>query len=177
MDSGANDSIRATAEMPDIPGPYDSEPYDMGVIGRDLRIVDGAYSPDPDRIGPPQIHAWMRFRDNPAERCLRSGLVAQATTHWTIAAAMRPHPGFGESMAHVSLSTGPMSISLALHDDAALDDWILYTTTATWSGQGLAQGEGRIFARDGTLIASYHLQAMIRSMIPAARGKDPATAM
>ena len=33
--------------MPDMPGPYDLEPYDMRVTGRDLRIVDGDYSPDP----------------------------------------------------------------------------------------------------------------------------------
>ena len=72
MDSGAPDTIRDAAPMPDVPGPYDSEPYDMWVTGRDLRIVDGAYSPDPDRVGPPVIYAWMRFRDNPEEPYLRA---------------------------------------------------------------------------------------------------------
>jgi hypothetical protein len=32
----------------------------------------------------------MRFRDNPGELCMRNALVAQATTHWTIAAGMLP---------------------------------------------------------------------------------------
>ncbi len=53
MDSGAPDTMRDSVAMPDVPGPYDSEPYDMRVTGRDLRIVDAAYSADPERIGPP----------------------------------------------------------------------------------------------------------------------------
>ncbi len=177
MDTGAPDSMRATAAMPDIPGPDEAQPHDMRVAGRDLRIVDGAYDPDPDRVGPPVIHAWVRFRDNPEELCLRNALVAQATTHWTIAAAMRPHPGFGESQAHVSLSTGPMAVAIAFHDDAPLDDWFLYTTSAVWSGRGLAQGEGKVFTRGGTLLGSYTLQAMVRSLITSAAGKDASTAM
>ena len=177
MDSGATDVMRDVVAMPDVPGPQDAVPYDMRVVGRDLRIVDGAYSPDPDLVGPPEIHAWVRFRDNPADPALRSALVAQASTHWTIAAAMRPHPGMGEAQAHVSLSTGPMAVALAFHDDAPLDEWFLYTTTATWSGHGLAQGEGRVFTRGGQLIASYALQAMVRGMIASGAGKDASTAM
>ena len=177
LDTGAADSMRATVAMPDVPGPREAEPYDMRVSGRDLRIVDGAYDPDPDRVGPPVIHAWVRFRDNPDERCMRNALVAQASTHWTIAAAMRPHAGFGESQAHLSLSTGPMAITIAFHDDGPLDDWFLYTTAAVWSGHGLAQGEGKVFTRDGTLMASYTLQAMVRALISSAGGRDTSTAM
>jgi uncharacterized protein (DUF427 family)/acyl-CoA thioesterase len=177
MDTGAPDLVRATVQMPDVPGPDAAEPYDMRVTGRDLRIVDGAYGPDPDRTGPPVIHAWVRFRDDPSELCLRNALVAQATTHWTIAAAMLPHPGIGEAQAHVSLSTGPMAVALAFHDDAPLDGWLLYTTSAIWSGKGLAQGEGHVFMRAGGLIASYTLQAMVRGRIASAGGRDASTAM
>jgi uncharacterized protein (DUF427 family)/acyl-CoA thioesterase len=179
MDAGAPDTIRGVTKMPDIPGPSESEPFDMRVAGRDLRIVDGAYSSDPDRVGPPVIYAWLRFRDNPAEPYLRSALVAQATTHWTIAAAMRPQPGFGESQAHVTLSTGIMSVAIAFHDDAPVDEWLLYSNPAIWSGRGLAQGDGTIFSQDGKLIASYSVQAMIRSFTqtPDAMGKDSTNVM
>ena len=177
LDTGAPDSMRATAEMPEVPGPRQAAPYDMRVSGRDLRIVDGAYDPDPDRVGPPVLHAWIRFRDNPAELCLRNALVAQATTHWTIAAGMRPHLGFGEAQAHLSLSTGPMAIAVAFHDDAPVDDWLLYTTTAIWSGHGLVQGEGKVFTQRGTLVASYTLQALVRALISSAEGKGASTAM
>lgn len=179
MDTGAADAIRDRAEMPDVPGPYDSKPYDMRVMGRALRVVEGAYDPDPQRVGPPLLYAWVRFRDNPAQAHLRQALVAQASTHWTIAAAMRPHRGFGEAQAHVTLSTGIMSVNIAFHDDAPIDEWFLYANTAIWSGRGLAQGEGRVFSHDGVLMASYSVQAMIRAFdqTPDSLGKDATNVM
>ncbi|HWF23138.1 MAG TPA: DUF427 domain-containing protein [Acidimicrobiales bacterium] len=179
MDAGAPDTIADQVAMPDVPGPYESEPYDMKVLGRDLRIVDGAYSPDPNRDGPPVIYAWMRFRDAPPEQYLQRALVAQATTHWTIGAAMRPHHGFGEADAHVTMSTGIMSVGIAFHDDAPVTEWFLYANPAIWSGRGLAQGQGQVFSEDGRLMASYTVQAMIRrfTTAPDAMGKDASNAM
>jgi acyl-CoA thioesterase II len=179
MDAGAPDTIADQVAMPDVPGPYESEPYDMKVLGRDLRIVDGAYSPDPNRDGPPVIYAWMRFGDAPTEQYLQRALVAQATTHWTIGAAMRPHHGFGEADAHVTMSTGIMSVGIAFHDDAPVTEWFLYANPAIWSGRGLAQGQGQVFNEDGRLMASYSVQAMIRrfTKAPDDMGKDASNAM
>jgi len=177
LDSGARDTIRACDPMPQVPGPHQSEPYDMGVTGRDLRIVDGNYSLDLDRIGSPEIHAWIRFRDSPDEPCMRQALVAQASTHWTIAAGLLPHPGFSEALAHVTLSMGPMAVSLSFHDDAPVDEWLLYSTNAIWSGRGLMQGDGRIWTRGGSLVASYSLQAMVREMLAAGTAKDASNLM
>jgi acyl-CoA thioesterase-2 len=174
LDAGAPDTLRSVEPMPDVPGPYDSEPLDMRVSGRDLRIVDGAYDPNPDRVGPPEINAWIRFRRSPAERYLRQALVAQATGHWTLAAAMRPHPGFGEAQAHVTLSTGIMSIAIAFHDDAPVDEWLLYANPAIWAGHGLCQGVGRVYTEAGGLVASYTVQALLRGFetSPEAMGLD-----
>jgi acyl-CoA thioesterase len=179
LDAGAPDVFRGAAEMPAVPGPYDAEPLDMRVTGRDLRIVDGAYKPDPDLVGPPEIYAWVRFRDAPAEPYLHAALLAQSTTHWTIAAAMRPHLGFGEADAHVTLSTGIMSVAIAFHDDVDVTDWLLYANAATYAGRGLAQGEGRVFTEDGHLVASYTVQAMIRAFAndPSKLGLDATNAM
>jgi acyl-CoA thioesterase II len=172
LDTGAPDTIRACDPMPQVPGPDESQPYDMGVSGRALRVVDGNYGLDPDRTGPPEIHAWIRFRDNPDELCVRQALVAQASTHWTIAAGLLPHPGFGEALAHVTLSSAPMALSLSFHDDAPVDEWFLYSTHAIWSGRGLVEGNGRIWTKGGALIASYSLQAMVREMLDHGSSKD-----
>jgi acyl-CoA thioesterase II len=171
--------IDYSAPMPDVPGPEDAVPFDFGVTGRDIRVVDGAYDPDPDRVGPAELYIWIRFKDAPAEPYLHAALVAQPTTHWTIAAAMRPHKGFGESMAHVSLSTGVMKTTIAFHDDVDVTDWLLYANPAIYAGQGLAQGEGRVYTQEGRLVASYSAQVMIRAFdaMPAAMGQDFKTAM
>jgi acyl-CoA thioesterase len=179
LDSGSPDLIRADVDMPAVPGPYESDPFDMRVTGRDLRVVDGAYSDDPDHTGPPEIYAWMRFRDAPAEQYLHAALMAQSTTHWTIAAAMLPHKGLGQADAHVTLSTGIMSISIAFHDDVDVSRWLLYANRAIFAGRGLAQGEGHVFTEEGDLVASYSVQGMIRefNQQPADMGLDSRTAM
>ncbi len=179
MDAGSPDVIHGAAEMPVVPGPADAVPLDMGVTGRDLRVVDAAYDPDPNRVGPPVIYTWARFRDAPSEPYMHAALVAQSTTHWTIAAAMRPHAGFGEADAHVTLSTGIMATTVAFHDEVDVTEWLLYANPAIYAGRGLAQGEGHVFTQDGRLVASYTVQAMIRGFTarPEAMGLDASNAM
>lgn len=179
-DSGSPDVIRDVEAMPDVPGPEAAVPFaGFSMPGRELRIVDSAYDPDPNRVGPPAINAWTRFRHDPGASHLHQALLAQSTTHWTIAAGMLPHHGFGEARAHRTLSTGIMQSTIAFHDDADVTEWLLYANRAFWAGRGLVQGEGRVFTRDGRLAASYTVQAMIREFDrePAAMGHDSRTAM
>jgi uncharacterized protein (DUF427 family)/acyl-CoA thioesterase len=179
MDRGVADVIHHAEPMPDVAGPEEAVPYDFGVTGRELRVIDAAYDPDPDRLGPPELCVWARFRDAPAEPYLHAALLSQSVTHWTIAAAMRPHPGYGEADAHVTLSTGVMQTTIAFHDGFDITEWLLYANPAIWAGRGLAQGIGKVFARDGRLVASYTTQVMIRRFEkePASMGQDHRTAM
>ncbi|HKT53898.1 MAG TPA: acyl-CoA thioesterase domain-containing protein, partial [Caulobacteraceae bacterium] len=140
MDAGAPDKIRGQAAMPAVTGPEASPFHDYGMTGRDVRFVDGHYGRPPDYIGPPEIYGWVRHRDVPPEPYLRQALLVQFTGHMTIAAALLPHPDMGESQAHVTLSTGVLAITVALHDDANLLDWLLYANPAIYAGRGLVQG-------------------------------------
>lgn len=171
--------IQHHAPLPELGRPEDAVALDMGVAGRELRVVDAAYDPDPDRVGPPEIYVWCRFRDDPGPQYLHAALLAQSTTHWTIAAAMRPHPGFGEADAHRTLSTGVLSCAIAFHDEFDVRDWLLYANRAVYSGRGLAHAEGRVHAQDGRLVASYSCEVMIRRFAtdPTVLGKDYSNAM
>jgi len=162
MDKGAEDVIRSQAPMPDVPGPDESPDYDYRMSGRFSRFVDDAYAANPDRVGPPEIQSWVRFREQPTELCLKQALLAQYVGHMTIAAAMRPHKGITEKLAHESLSTGILAVTIDFHDEPDLTDWMLYSNPAIYAGRGLAQGQGMVFARGGQLLASYTVQAMIR---------------
>jgi acyl-CoA thioesterase-2 len=179
MDSGAGDLIQHRVPMPDVPGPADSVPHDFGLSGRDLRVVEGAYNPDPDLVGPPELNVWVRFRDAPAEQYLHAALLTQSTGHWTVAAAMRPHRGYGEANAHKTLSTGVMQTTVAFHDEVDVSEWLLYANPAIYAGRGLAQGEGRVFTQDGRLVASYSVQVLLRAFErdPTSTGHDSGTAM
>src|SRR3990167_1511775 len=52
MGADAPDLLHDSVAMPAVAGPEAAATVDWGVTGRDLRVVDGAYDPDPDRVGP-----------------------------------------------------------------------------------------------------------------------------
>jgi acyl-CoA thioesterase len=163
LDVTAPDRIRHSAPLPDVPGPYECEPYDMSVTGRDVRVVDGAYTDDPEApVGPPVIDAWVRFRDVPEDPSLHAALLAQFTGHMSIAAALRPHHGVGQQEAHRTMSTAINAIGLSLHADIRADRWMLYHHESTFAGDGMSRSECRVHDGEGALLASFSVDAMIR---------------
>lgn len=167
MDNSPEHRIHKSVAMPDVAGPEDSAPLDMKVTGREIRVVDAAYTNDLDHIGPPELYAWIRFRDAPEQPYLNEALMAQATTHWTIAAALRPHPGLSQALAHVSLSTGPLKADISFHDEVDVTQWMLYVNDAVYAGRGQAQSQGKIFCIDGRLLATFSVHTMIRDFAGA----------
>jgi acyl-CoA thioesterase II len=172
----ATDVVTHREPAADVPSPDEAVPYDMGVTGRQLRVVGAAYTDDPDApVGPPAIDAWVRFRDVPAEQPIHAGLLAQFTGHMSIAAALRPHAGVGQREAHRSLSTAINAIAISFHDDVRMDRWVLYRHLATVVHDGMAHSECRVHDEAGALVASFTVDAMIRALDrPAA---DPRTAL
>ncbi len=179
LDATSRDVIRHGAPPPDVPGPYESEPLDMGVTGRDIRVVDGAYTDDPDApVGPPVLDAWVRFREVPEDPALHAGLLAQFTGHLPIAAALRPHPGVGQRQAHRTLSTAINAIAISLHRDVRADRWMLYHHLSTFAGAGITHAEGRVHGEGGELLASFAVDAMVRPFPESSTGTvDDRTAM
>jgi acyl-CoA thioesterase II len=178
LDSTAPDVIRHAVGAPDVPGPYDSTPYDMSVTGRDIRIVDDAYTGDPDApVGPPVLDAWVRFRELPDDPFLHAGLLAQFTGHLSIAAALRPHAGIGQDQAHHTLSTAINAITLAVHADVRADRWLLYHHESTFAGDGMTHATCRVHDEDGGLVASFTVDAMVRGFANRDTPRDPRSAL
>jgi len=177
LDVTAPTLIEHDIEAPEVPGPYDCPPFDMAVTGRDLRVVDGAYTNDSDApLGPPVLDCWVRFRHLPDDQALHAGLLAQFTGHMPIAAALRPHPGIGQDQAHRTLSMGINAIHLAIHRDVHADEWMLYRHRSTFAGAGMTHGDCRVHAEDGALLASFSVEAMVRAF-PDAAVRDERTAL
>ena len=178
-DSGAEDLIRHGSPMPDVPGPSECPRLDMGVLGRDIRVVDGAYSLEDGPPGPPELYVWTRFASARKSQALHQALLAQPSTHYSIAAALRPHEGVSESDAHRTISTGPVSVTIAFHDEVDVTDWLLTETRAIWAGRGSIQSFVRVFTADGRLVASKTVQAIVRAFhrTPEQMGQGYATVM
>jgi acyl-CoA thioesterase/uncharacterized protein (DUF427 family) len=177
LDVTSPEILRHSVAPPDVPVPYDCPPHDMGVTGRDLRVVEGAYTDDADApAGPPTLDCWVRFRDLPDDPALHAGLLAQFTGHMPIATALRPHPGVGQSQAHRTVSMGINAINLSLHAEVRADRWMLYHHESTFAGDGMTHASCRVHAEAGELLASFDVDAMVR---PFAEGgeRDGRTAL
>ena len=179
LDVPSDDVIRHASDAPDVAGPYESEPYDMGVTGRDIRVVDGTYTNEPETAaGPPVIDAWVRFRDLPDDPPLHAGLLAQFTGHMSLAAALRPHEAVSQDQAHFTLSMAINSISLSLYTPVKADEWLLYHHCSTFAGAGTTHAENRVYDLDGALVASFAVDAMVRPLPAGAKGPmDARTAL
>jgi acyl-CoA thioesterase-2 len=179
LDTPAGDVIRHAVDAPDVPGPYECPPYDMGVTGRDIRVVDGGYSNDADDpTGPPMVDAWVRFRHVPDDPALHAGLLAQFTGHMSIAAALRPHRGISQDQAHRTLSMAINSINLSLYGPVKVDEWLHYHHHSTFAGAGTTHAENRVYDLAGALVASFTVDAMVRPLPSGAKGPmDARTAL
>src|SRR5690606_37601549 len=159
--------------MPDVAGPGHCPTHDFGVIGREYRVVDGAYEHQ-DRTGPPELHVWARLAEDPGPQHLHRASHAQSVTHWTIGGSLRPHEGFTEDDAHLTVSMGPTAATIAFHDDVDVTGWHLTETTSVYAGRGMVQSQGRTWSADGRLLATTMVQAIVRPFVrpPEAMGQD-----
>jgi acyl-CoA thioesterase len=65
---------------------------------------------------------------------------------------------------------GPsLDVSVWFHTSSAADEWLLADATAPLAGDGLVYGEGRVWARDGRLLASGASNMMVMPLRPGYR--------
>ncbi|HVT42310.1 MAG TPA: acyl-CoA thioesterase domain-containing protein [Acidimicrobiales bacterium] len=162
-----------SAEEPDVirHGDAPRRPSSPDDVAGDLRvngaweagIVGGVDVGDPDLVGPPELDVWARFVGAPADPAIDQALLAFSTETFLIGTAMRPHAGVGQSQAHVTLSTGVLTHTMTYHEPCRASEWHLLQMWASYTGHGRSYGRGDVFDLDGTLVASFVQDAMIRA--------------
>ncbi len=149
--------------IPDVGVPADAVRCEMPMVGRELRLVGITDPNDPEETGPPVIDAWLHYDPVPGRPDLAKALLAHFTGHLSVSTTMRAHRGIGTAMAHDTVSTGVMGISITFHAPVAWDGWLLYHHESTQVGRGMSYVRGQIFTEQGRLIASFTQDGMIRS--------------
>lgn len=163
LDVPGADVVRHAAARPAVDGPGAALPQRMPMAGRELRIVGVPDPNDPDDVGPPELDAWVRFDPVPGRPELACALVAHFTGHLAISTTMRAHPGIGTAVAHRSVSTAVLTITVSFHEPFAWDGWLLYHHESTSAGSGMSYVRGQVFTEEGALIASFAQEGMIRA--------------
>ena len=112
----------------------------------------------------PQAHSWFKtvapLPDDPA---LHRAIIAYVSDYTLLGTAALPH---GLSWMRGELTGASLDHALWFHRPARADEWLLYCTDSPWSGSGRGFNRGRIFSRDGTLVASVAQEGMIRRRRP-----------
>ncbi|MFA5710084.1 acyl-CoA thioesterase [Mycolicibacterium sp.] len=158
------DVITHHLPRPDVKSPAESNVSEMPMVGRELRLVDVVDVNSPDEVGPPEIHAWLKYDPIPQRNDLAKALIAYFTGHLGISTTMRAHEGIGTSQAHLTVSTAPMTISISFHEPVRWDGWLLYSHESTQVGAGMSYVRGTVHTEDGALLASFSQDALIRPL-------------
>jgi acyl-CoA thioesterase-2 len=164
-------------DMPDVPGPDELQSE------RDLREAIRDEVPEkfrrfflrarPIEIRPVNPRNWFKpvksepiqsswFRvvaplpDDPA---LHRAMLTYATDMTLLGTCMLPH---GVSWMTGDVQTASLDHAVWLHEPFRFDEWLLYTTDSPWAGHSRGFNRGRIYARDGRLVASVAQEGLVR---------------
>lgn len=128
----------------------------------DMRTVDRLHwmNSEPRE---PRAHSWFRtvaplpsIDENPA---LHRAVIAYASDYTLLGTSALPH---GLSWMRGELVGASLDHAIWFHRPARADEWLLYATDAPWSGGGRGFNRGRIFNRQGELVASVAQEGMMR---------------
>ena len=110
----------------------------------------------------PLSHTWMRaVAPLPDDPQLHRAVLAYASDMTVLGTATLPH--------EISWSKGNMmgaSLDHAIwfHDDFRADEWLLYVCDSPWAGRARGFNRGRIFTREGRLVANVAQEGLIRPL-------------
>ena len=108
----------------------------------------------------PRQNSWFRvvapIGDDPA---MHRAILAYASDLSLLATATLAH---GVSGLSSTLQTASLDHAVWLHEDFRADDWLLYVCDSPWAGHARGFNRGKIFARDGRLVASCAQEGLIR---------------
>ncbi len=108
----------------------------------------------------PQAHSWFRTAASlPDDLAMHRAIITYASDYTLLGTAALPH---GLSWMRGELNGASLDHAIWFHRDARADEWLLYATDSPWSGGGRGFNRGRIFTRDGALVASVAQEGVIR---------------
>lgn len=141
--------------MPDVPPPEDLDPPPAAAVTMkfwrnfDLRIASPAVAGHPDPRGA-RMDRWIRFRDfEPTD----DPFLAQARALLLIDTMLWP-AHWARSAAELGYLAPSLDVSVWFQEDSRDADWLLIEAAAPQAGAGLIHGHGRVWTRDGRLVAS-----------------------
>lgn len=112
----------------------------------------------------PLTHSWFRtvapLGNDPV---LHRAVLAYVSDMTLLGTCALPH---GLSWMTGELQSASLDHAIWLHDDFRCDEWMLYVTDSPWAGRGRGFNRGRVYTRDGRMVANVAQEGLIRKIVP-----------
>lgn len=148
-------ALQTVDAVPGLLGPE----YTVGLelIPWDTRATADLNSPV---VGPPECEIWMRTPDVDPE--LAQALAAYATDLTLIGTAVRPVEGLSQTGNGTQFTSAVTSHTIWFHRPFRTDGWLLLRQHSPILAHGRSFGRGDLLTDNGTLVASYSQEALLR---------------
>jgi acyl-CoA thioesterase-2 len=126
----------------------------------EMRPVNPPTDPFSPKAQPPARAVWLKAVDRlPDDPTLHPYLLAYASDHGFIATALLPH---GVTWLTPGMQIASVDHVMWFHQPFRVDEWLLHVmdSPASHGSRGLVRG--RVFTRDGRLVASTAQEGLIR---------------
>ncbi len=130
-------------------------PFDMRPVGPMAMM--------PSEPSEPETAFWFRAAAPvEAPQWMHRAMLAFLSDIGLLSSATLPHGRF-------DIEAASLDHSIWFHDDVNVDQWMLYQIQSPWSGGARGLGLGRVFGKDGRLIASMAQEGLMRDRALSAR--------
>ncbi|WP_430913312.1 acyl-CoA thioesterase II [Methylobacterium sp. sgz302541] len=108
----------------------------------------------------PRCDVWFRAASSlPDDPALHQAVLAYASDMTLLDATLIPH---GRTVFDADIQSASLDHALWFHRPGRADDWMLYAQDSPNAGGARGFARGRIFASDGTLLASVAQEGLVR---------------
>lgn len=120
------------------------------------------YDPFNPKKRAPINHTWFKTNGSLGDKqTLHQEILAYASDFNLLITALLPH---GLSFFTTPMQIASLDHAMWFHRPARLDDWLLYVVESTNANASRAFCTGKIFAKDGILVASTAQEGLIRKL-------------
>ncbi|GAB2672971.1 acyl-CoA thioesterase [Barrientosiimonas humi] len=126
----------------------------------DVRHVENSIYLAPGQQAAANQNVWLKVRDQmPDDPLLHAAALAYASDYTLLEAVLRRHR---MAWSDPRLRAASLDHAMWFHRPVRVDDWVLYQQESPSASGGRGLGIGKMFASDGTLVATVAQEGMLR---------------
>lgn len=125
----------------------------------EVRLVNPVNPFAPEKM-PPHKYIWFRaISKMPEDMATHRYILAYASDFHLVSTSLYPH---GKTFWSTDMQVASLDHAMWFHRDFKMDQWLLYATHTPSAHMGRGLSQGRVFTRDGKLVASVVQEGLIR---------------